>query len=469
MTACQPKLSRKRQLLAAIQTDCESLAPMGADDGLIRLEVGGDFTPEQAMNERNLALINLSKLPNVPGATVGKGSFTSEVVGSGSLANTPDADVYLRASGLERINLSYLDIKVPPASEEIAKNAIIVGATSGATGRVAVPIDARTTRVFIELISGNFQADESINVQGGSTGVFTALAAEQTGGFEYSPISQDFEFASIQSEEDGLVKMMRGALLNFSVSAEASGIGKFEWEATGVIDKTALIVGADAVVGGPTIAKGTLLYSTTSGNKTIELQRFYDSADPEAAIIVYRLVSGSAVADNDVFLDAGAANGFTIDGTPTKAYVRDQAMTTGVAFRTTIPPVLQDARCKIGSFSPVINSINFDLGNNVISRVNANDPTGLVSSYITDRAPSGSFDPEMVSASSFDFMNNWFSGGTFAGQFKFGNQEGNTIWIIIPAMQAQNASQGEREGMDTVGWDFNATGSDNSEFSIVFV
>lgn len=465
MNYCQPLLYRKRQILASISSSCDVAEPLDAADGILRVDVGSDGTPELNMNERNLALPSLSRVPNVPGAIVGKQAFTSEILGSGALTDVPDMDVFLRGCGFNRLNLHYLDIKVPPASETIARGATLEGAISGALARVVLPVDAATTRIFVEIISGTFQADESIDIQGGSSGVFVNKAEQVLGGYEYKPRSQDFEYLTIMSEEDGVFKMMRGALGTVSFSAEASGIGKAEFDFTGVVDKKALTVPTDAQVGAVPIAKGTLLYS---GEKVIELLRKFDTTGGYDTIL-FRERAGVAVADDDVFLDASGSNGFTINGTPTKAYSGDRALTANVPFRSTVPPILQDSECKLGTFTPVYNSLSLDVGNNVIPRPDANDPTGLASAYITERNVSGTYDPEMVSTADFDFLGNWFNGDLFYNQVKFGSEEGNTVWFILPEIQAQSVGDQEREGMAGVSWEFEAKGADDSELAIIFV
>lgn len=465
MTSCQPKLHRKRQIFGKVSSACDVAEPLAAADGIVRIDTGSDATPEVSMNERNLALRSLSRVANVPGAVVGKQSFTCEIVGSGSLTEVPDMDVYLRGCGLSRTNLYYLDVKVPPVSESIARGATLVGATSGALALVALPVDGTTTRVFVEIVSGTFQADELIDVQGGTAGVFTAVGAQVAGGFQYTPISQDFEFLTIISEEDGVFKMLRGGLGTVSFSSEASGIGKAEFNFTGVVDKKALQVATDGQTGSVPIVKGTLLYSS---DKIIELQRDYNTTGGYDTII-FRQVAGDAVADDDAFLNAAGTDGFTINGTPTGAYSGDRTLTDGIPFRTTIPPILQDAKCKLGDFSPVFNSVSLDVGNNVIPRPDANDPTGLASAYITERNVSGTYDPEMVGVTDFDFIDAWENGELFYNQVKFGSEEGNTVWFIMPQVQPQNVGDQEREGMAGVSWEFEAKGADDNELAIIFV
>ena len=265
--SCNPKLYRKRQLLAKVQSDCNVLEPLTADDGKLRVEVGQDSTPEVNMNERNMASAYLSNLPNVPGAVMGKLKVTAEVVGTGNLTDRPECGTLLRGCRFREIILSQVQIAVPPiAIAKIARNAIIVGATSGATGRVVVPVTAASNVVTYEPITDVFTAGELIDVQDGDAGVFTTGAIPSDGGTAYALRSSNYELITIRSEEDGHYKSMMNAMGTFSLSAEASGIAKLEFEFTGVVDRKALTC-ATATTIGSLVLSGEYLYAT--GGKII--------------------------------------------------------------------------------------------------------------------------------------------------------------------------------------------------------
>lgn len=461
--SCQPKLSRKRQIFAKVSSDCETLEPLVAADGLLVIDVGADDTPEVNMNEREIARKYLSRVPNVPGAIVGSIQATAELVGSGDLTVAPPVGIYLQGCGYRVINLSNFGIKTPPATESIPRNSILEGATSGATARVVVPITPETKKVFVEMVSGAFQADEQVNVQDGSTNVFVAEGAQISGGFSYQPVSENFSFLSMLLEKDGNFSAMHGALGTASFSFEASTIPKVEFDFTGVVDEDALEVATDAPVGVSTLTAGTLLYS---GNKIIKLLRDYNSADIYSTI-VFDEINGTVV-DNDAFLAENATDGFTINGTPSRAYYGVRNMT-DVTYLDVIPDVVQDTETKIGSFTPVFSTISFDMGNTVIPRPDANSKTGLISAYINGRNPNGSIDPEEVALTDFDFYRGWFKGDLFDFGFKIGREEGNTIHFFMPKIQNQNVADGDREGMDTMSLEYEAKGDADDEVEIVFV
>jgi hypothetical protein len=458
---CNPKLYRKRQMLGKPQASCGILEPLSADDGKLRVEVGQDATPEVNMNERNLALRYLSKVPNVPGAIMGKMSFMSEIVGSGDVSIVPESDTYLRGCGLSRLNLNILEMVIP-SNTSVVRNALLVGQTSSAVGRLVVPLDGSEIRAYIEVISGTFVDTELIDVQGGATGIFTMSGAPVVGGFSYVPISENFEYLTLRSEEDGYKKTMNDAMGTFTISAESSTIGKFEFEFSGVVDKKAF--SAITTATGVTFSTDSILYS---GQKTIEVLRAYDSDDADLNTLIYRNIEGVAV-NTDVYTDG--TDSLTIAQVPEKAYFGDGAMTDNIDYYDTVPPILQDSKTQWGGFQPIFNSVSFDLANEVSVRANANSHTGLASAFITARTPSGSIDPEMTeSASDFDFYNSWFDGELNEMQFRFGEVQGNGVWVFMPQIQAQSVADADKEGMSGNTYDFEAKGENDNELEIVFI
>lgn len=64
-------------------------------------------------------------------------------------------------------------------------------------------------------------------------------------------------------------------------------------------------------------------------------------------------------------------------------------------FDTSVPPRFTSALCTIGGFTPKFKSLQLDLNNTVVKRMDANAATGILEWMITDREPKGSVDPEV--------------------------------------------------------------------------
>jgi hypothetical protein len=131
-----------------------------------------------------------------------------------------------------------------------------------------------------------------------------------------------------------------------------------------------------------------------------------------------------------------------------------------------------------------LNRINMQTGNDVILRENSLDPSGVSFATITDRSPSGSFNPDEVLNTSFDFVSKFVSGAPMRLKAFIGTAaaagDGNTIDLIAPGIVASSLGDADRDnihtwdlGFDLTGGDYDSTaageapGNDN-EFTIIY-
>jgi hypothetical protein len=72
----------------------------------------------------------------------------------------------------------------------------------------------------------------------------------------------------------------------------------------------------------------------------------------------------------------------------------DASIPGSLTFLSTLPPLFSSATSVIGSYSPVFRKLEFDLGNQIVRRDDANSVDGIQGFIIPDRAPSCTIDPE---------------------------------------------------------------------------
>lgn len=160
-------LSRKKQLVAKIESVegvAETLA--AADGKLLAHEMGNlDFDPE--MFEQNVSLVSLGSLGPIVGKVPGKLPFSLAMKGSGSKLIAAEWTKILRATGFKVTAYSALTIGAITAGP-FQHHEIITGGTSNATGRVLKNTANGVTTLYFVIISGTFQTAEVIT--GGTSG-----------------------------------------------------------------------------------------------------------------------------------------------------------------------------------------------------------------------------------------------------------------------------------------------------------
>lgn len=115
-----------------------------------------------------------------------------------------------------------------------------------------------------------------------------------------------------------------------------------------------------------------------------------------------------------------------------------------------------------------LNRISINTGNEVILRENSLDPAGVSFAIITDRSPSGSFNPDEVLNTDFDFVSKFVSGTpmrfkTMMGPIGSGETlagDGNTIDIIAPGIVTSSMGDADRDNIQTWDLGFDLTGGD---------
>lgn len=140
-------------------------------------------------------------------------------------------------------------------------------------------------------------------------------------------------------------------------------------------------------------------------------------------------------------------------------------------FTDPVPPVVQSATLVYGSNSDlVVDQVKLDIGNQVQERTDVSAVQGLHGVRVTDRKPSGSFDPEAVLEADHPFWGDMHSGTPNEMSFTVGDTPGNQIVFGVPACQITGISYQDRKGIRA----YNVTLSPrrilgNDEISVTFI
>ncbi len=137
-------------------------------------------------------------------------------------------------------------------------------------------------------------------------------------------------------------------------------------------------------------------------------------------------------------------------------------------YPTARPIRFASAGLALGSFTPQLQKLSINLGNEIQLREDANDPSGYASAIIAGRRITGSMDPQSVLPSSFDTYGTWLAMTTGALGWSMG-ATGNGMAFAMPYCQLVKVQEADRNKVQTDNVDFLAVGSaGDDEFSITF-
>lgn len=139
------------------------------------------------------------------------------------------------------------------------------------------------------------------------------------------------------------------------------------------------------------------------------------------------------------------------------------------SYDSTVSPVVISAGFTVDSYSAIINALTFDIGATVATPPNINAADGYGEITITGRDVTGSFDPEKVSKTTYDFITKWQNGSVMSlTTGVIGAIAGNKYQISMPGISYRDVSPGDRDGIRTYEIPFGAAESvGDDEISIV--
>lgn len=122
-------------------------------------------------------------------------------------------------------------------------------------------------------------------------------------------------------------------------------------------------------------------------------------------------------------------------------------------YESTLPVPFRDCSFTLNFGTPwtgaVFSSLNFDMGNEVSMREDANSSTGLAYAQIVNRNPRGTIDLDKVLVATQDFSSFLTTPTTGSVAFDIGSAAGNTLSFSIPKMQILSLPDSERDGVST--------------------
>jgi hypothetical protein len=214
------------------------------------------------------------------------------------------------------------------------------------------------------------------------------------------------------------------------------------------------------------------LLSDVNLQETISLELYNDGK---------RLRLKGALANMDLLLDHGDVlkARFTVRGI-VHAY-EDQAIPTNANESHYLPPTFlgkdvrmstidgakrygKDGASVVGAF----NRISIQTGNEIILRENSLDPAGVSRALIVDRSPTGSFNPDEVQSTDYDFYSQFRQGLANRLRAFIGNDindanpagDGNTIDVIAPGCVFTGLADVDRDQVNVWDASFDLTGGD---------
>jgi len=152
--------------------------------------------------------------------------------------------------------------------------------------------------------------------------------------------------------------------------------------------------------------------------------------------------------------------------------VTDAALLSGITYESTIPPVLKGATLTFDAFAPVCTEYSIDMQNSVNPRESMSSSQGAISSRITGRNPTGTFNPEMDLVANFDFYGRHLGETLHETVFGVGSVAGNRFKTVCPETQIDSVGNSDRNGISVVdlgvGFPGNTTNQDKELSLLVY-
>jgi hypothetical protein len=94
-------------------------------------------------------------------------------------------------------------------------------------------------------------------------------------------------------------------------------------------------------------------------------------------------------------------------------------------------------------------NVGFNMNNEVQYRESINSPTGLLESFIANRKPSFTIDPECLPEAFFDWQTKFIGNTNMRLRMRVGTLNGNKFIIQAPGLAISGSQQGDRNGIKT--------------------
>ena len=462
-TNCDPNLTRKVQVGAKIQVDCDTPAVLGVTDFQQLIQEGPELNVEVDQIENNVARNTLTNVANIPGKKMMTGSNTSFSRGSGLSTALNEYDTAMRYSGHAAIANESIPVDLDTKAGEFFIMETISGSVSSATGRV---LGYNGATLIYEPVTGTFGATDVIT-GADSTSSVSADGALVTSVSQasYFPKSDNFELATIRQEEDGRMKETFSAAASMGLSGEASGAVELTFD--NIQGKVGIYKIVYATLGGTLpVLKGTAI---TDGGNTGILAADVASGDD---YIVYELDDGSTA-----FADAASLTFGTGTATATEDSVNPaggalpNGENTGPITRfETKEFVTKCLKFEIKGNPVSFQSFEFTQNNAITNTDDASDCTGISFAQITARNPTLNFNPLVFDAALYNPFTDLCEGDIIRLEkpLLFRNSSG-IMMLSIAKIQIQSIGSEDRDGNRADPIEARVLGDADSEYALTFL
>lgn len=498
-TAANPRLTRKALVLAKIEsTYGTDPTPSVLTDAVLVSDP--DYSVDPVVLERNFVREDMSPLGTVIGRKLASLSFGMEFRSNGltNSGSTGDAAILgrlLRSCGYAETGMTGNGTVDPvvaattntndPTWAEAGSNAatgvsryritcVLGGASTTAKLRVTGGINVRDTSVLSrhDVVASVYRYDGTTPTITATVNDTDPLAVDVTIGgvfqagdvvridvngnrYERTTVSGDTDLTGVA---DGIATLINAhalivcnntaAVVNITYTGAGAG-------STITSGSTALTLGESAMTLTPTWTGNLTLgdywevyvYPTgikyepvSSGFESITLYAYFDG-------LLHKLHGCYGTFS----IDATAGNYATINFTFTGSYEDpvNRDVPSGVVHESSLPAIVELARCTLDNFQPVVNAFTFDQNNNIVVRPDVSSDEGYIGTRLTARDPQGGIDPESVYENEFSFWDNFDESTYMEFNMKIGQTAGNRIFFVGRNCQFTGLTYGNRDDIRT--------------------
>ncbi len=196
--------------------------------------------------------------------------------------------------------------------------------------------------------------------------------------------------------------------------------------------------------------------ATASGNQAVAGYSYkpLTNAPPTATIRseedgYQKSISGAAVTWK-MSIDANKQGFWDFEAKGPNISYGDLALTSGITYYSTLPPILQSALMRLDTYTAVLKSFGMDIANSVPLREDGNAGTGIKGARIASRRPMASAGIEMMNASDYDIYNKFLDGVDVKVQCRVGSVIGNSWWFFGDRANFSGLGQTGTDGLVVV-------------------
>ena len=230
MTRCAPLRTRVRQMGVKVETTCGVEQSLTAADYKVRAtELSADLAVAPIENATLSAFLSPKAMS--AGEQTMSGKVSACLVGSGAAATKPEIDQLLQISSMTPTAVMKIAIGAV-TNGPFVRGEVVSQAVSLATGKVMLPCTNGDGFIYVIVTSGTFNATGAIT-GGTSTASATASALAVAAGWRYAPDTSNRSTGTVVFNEDGYKKTIIGAMADWSISADSSGIAKIDFTISG--------------------------------------------------------------------------------------------------------------------------------------------------------------------------------------------------------------------------------------------